>query len=170
MKALGSGFLFLTGLFVITFIFMFGAVKVSEFLYPIITPLAGLSIMIFALVLLPLSYFEKLREHIAMISIALSLVVGAAVFVFSFLVVVNYFGWFGFIFILLLQVISPIAALWLFFSGEWANGFYILIGLVFAYGMRVYGLWLAAMVDAVAYEREMAAMGAAAGEVIDLDS
>ncbi len=87
VKGFGSGILGILvflGFLIIPFIFIFGILKVSEFLYPIISVLAGASIAFFLLIILPLSLFKNLRGHLANLSIILSYVVGASVFMFSF--------------------------------------------------------------------------------------
>jgi len=87
IKGLGSGILgilIFLGFCIIPFIFIFGILKVSEFLYPIISVLAGASIGLFLLIILPLSLFKSLQNKLAGISMVLSHIVGASVFMFSF--------------------------------------------------------------------------------------
>ena len=45
------------------------------------------------------------------------------------------------------QIVSPIAAIGLFFKGQWGAGFSIILGLIFTYGMRFYGIWLLTLVE-----------------------
>lgn len=150
IKGFGSGILgilIFLGFCIIPFIFIFGALKVSEFLYPIISVLAGASIGLFLLIILPLSLFNNLRNHLAGISIVLSHVVGASVFMFSFLTIFYYLGWIAFFLMFMFQIVSPIAAIGLFFKGQWGAGFSIILGLIFTYGMRFYGIWLATLAE-----------------------
>lgn len=150
IKGFGTGILgiiIFLGFCIIPFIFIFGALKVSEFLYPIISVLAGASIGLFLLIILPLSLFQSLRNHLARISILLSHVVGASVFMFSFLTIFYYLGWVAFFLMFMFQIVSPIAAIGLFFKGQWVAGFSIILGLIFTYGMRFYGIWLATLAE-----------------------
>jgi len=150
IKGLGSGILgvlMFLGFFIIPFIFIFGILKVSEFLYPIISVLAGASIGLFLLIILPLSLFKSLHNHLAGISIVLSHIVGVSVFMFSFLIIFHYLGWIAFFLMFMFQIVSPIAAIGLFFKGQWAAGFSIIFGLIFTYGMRFYGIWLSTQVE-----------------------
>lgn len=145
IKGFGSGILgilMFLGFLIIPFIFIFGILKVSEFLYPIISVLAGASIGLFLLIILPLSLFKSLHGHLAGISIVLSHIVGASVFMFSFLTIFYYLGWVALFFMFMFQLVAPIAAIGLFFKGQWAAGFSIILGLIFTYGMRFYGIWL----------------------------
>lgn len=72
----------------------------------------------------------------------LSWICQAAVWVYSFVVIIGYLGWFAIILLLLFKAVTPIAIIGLFFKGQWANCAYILIGLLLAYGMRFYAFWL----------------------------
>ena len=150
IKGLGSGILgvlMLLRFLMIPFIFIFGILKVSEFLYPIISVLAGASIGLFLLIILPLSLFKSLHNHLAGLSIIFSHIVGASVFMFSFLTIFYYLGWIAFFFMFMFQIVSPIAAIGLFFKGQWGAGFSIILGLIFTYGMRFYGIWLLTLVE-----------------------
>ena len=74
VKGFGTGILgilMFLGFLILPFIFIFGILKVSEFLYPIISVLAGASIAIFLLIILPLSLFKSLHNHLEGISVVL---------------------------------------------------------------------------------------------------
>jgi len=149
-KELGSGImgiLMFLGFCILPFIFIFGVLKVSEILFPIISVLAGASVTIFLLIILPLSLFKNLHGHLAGLSINLSYVVGASVFMFSFLTIFHFLGWIALFLMFMFQLVSPIAAIGLFFKGEWGLGFYIVVGLAFIHGMRFYGFWLSAKAE-----------------------
>ena len=167
IKGFGSGILgiiIFLGMCIIPFILIFGALKVSAFLYPIISVLAGASIGLFLLIILPLSLFKSLHKHLAGLSFILSYIVGASVFMFSFLTIFYYLGWIAFFFMFMFHVVSPIAAIGLFFKGEWGAGFSIVMGLIFTYGMRFYGIWLATQV-----EKRMSGGFIQSNDVIDVD-
>ena len=63
------------------------------------------------------------------------------------------------------QLVAPIAAIGLFFKGQWGAGFSIILGLIFAYGMRFYGLWLLTQA-----EKRMAGEFYQASDVLDVES
>lgn len=167
IKGFGTGILgilMFLGFCIIPFIFIFGILKVSEFLYPIISVLAGASIGLFLLIILPLSLFKSLHNHLAGLSIILSHIVGASVFMFSFLTIFYYLGWIAFFLMFMFQIVSPIAAIGLFFKGQWGAGFSIILGLIFTYGMRFYGIWLSTLA-----EKRMSAGFARSNDVIDVE-
>ena len=150
IKGFGSGILgiLMFPIFlIIPLIFIFGILKVSEFLYPIISVLAAASVLFFLLIILPLSLFKSLHKPLAGLTIILSFIVGASVFMFSFLTIFYYLGWIALFFMFLLHLVNPIAAIGLFLKGETALGFSIILGLIFTYGMRFYGFWLLTLVD-----------------------
>jgi len=168
IKGFGSsilGIIIFLGMCIVPFIFIFGALKVSEFLYPIISVLAGASIGLFLLIILPLSLFKSLHNHLAGLSLILSHIVGASVFMFSFLTIFYYLGWLAFFLMFMFQIVSPIAAIGLFFKGQWGAGFSIILGLVFTYGMRFYGIWLATVA-----ERRTSTEYFRSNDVIDVES
>jgi len=168
VKGFGTGILgilMFLGFMILPFIFIFGILKVSEFLYPIISVLAGASIGLFLLIILPLSLFKSLHNHLAGISVILSHVVGASVFMFSFLTIFYYLGWLAFFLMFMFQIVSPIAAIGLFFKGQWGAGFSIIIGLIFTYGMRFYGIWLSTLA-----ERRVSSAYYHSNNVIDVES
>ena len=151
VKGFGSsilGILMFVGFSIIPFIFIFGILKVSEFLYPIISVLAGASIGLFLLVVLPLSLFKSLHGHLGGVSVFLSHIVGASIFMFSLLTIFYYLGWVALFFMFMFQLVAPIAAIGLFFKGEWGIGFSIFLGVFFTYGIRFYGIWLSTKAEA----------------------
>lgn len=129
-------------LVMLPFVMFWGVAAVSAFLYPLFSVLAGVSIIAFILFILPLSLIESLRMRLAIISIILSYICGAAVWMYSFLTLIGFLGWLAIILIFLFRFLAPLATLGLFIKGEWGSGLTLLIGLLFTYGMRFYGLWL----------------------------
>lgn len=167
-KGLGSGILgilMFLGFMIVPFIFIFGILKVSEFLYPVISVLVGASIGLFLLIILPLSLFKNLQGHLAGLSLILSYVVGASVFMFSFLMIFYYLGWIAIFFMFMFNFVAPIAMIGLFFKGQWVAGFSLLLGIIFTYGMRFYGIWLVSRA-----EERMAYQYNRSEDVIDVDS
>lgn len=150
IKNFGSGVLgvlMFLGFILVPFIFIFGILKVSEILYPIISVLGGASIGLFFLIILPLSLFKSLQRHLAGLSIILSYVVGVSVFMFSFLTIFYYLGWIAIFFMFVFHLVAPIAAIGLFIKAEWTAGFSLILGIIFTYGMRFYGVWLSTKVE-----------------------
>lgn len=130
-------------LFIMLPVAMFwGIAAVSAFLYPLFSVLASISILIFILAVLPLSLFHKPRLHLAVISLILSYICGATVWMYSFLIIIGYLGWFAILLVFLFYAVAPIATIGLFIKGQWTAGFSILIGILFTFGMRFYGIWL----------------------------
>lgn len=150
LKSLGAYILGL-GIFVLLlmlpFAMFWGAAAVLAFLYPLFSILAGISIIAFILFILPLSLIENLRLRLAIISIMLSYVCGAAVWMYSFLTLIGFLGWWVIFLVFLFRFLAPLAIIGLFIKGQWASGLTILIGLVFTYGMRFYGFWLERFVN-----------------------
>lgn len=146
MKALGSGVLGMSIVFGVGLLFLvlfIGYIKVVEFLYPLILILSAVSVGLFLFIILPLSIFKSLRPPLSGLTMTLSHIVRAAVWIFSFLTIVQYLGWMAFFIIFMFHMVSPIAIIGLFFKGEWVAGLSIAMGLLFVYGMRFYSLWLA---------------------------
>jgi len=62
------------------------------------------------------------------------------------------------------QLVAPIAAIGLFFKGQWGAGFSIILGLIFTYGMRFYGIWLSTL-----EEKRMSNGRFQASDVVDVE-
>lgn len=133
------------GFFLLAMAMFAGFAAVSAFLYPIIAGLAGLSVILFVFGVLPMSFFKRYRTFLAAASIMLSYVCGIAVWLFSFLTIVFYLGWFALFFLFVFRAVSVIACLGLAFKGRWDVAIGILVGLAVTYGMRFYGMWLASI-------------------------
>jgi hypothetical protein len=138
-----------------------GVAAVSAFLYPLFSILAGISIIAFILFILPLSLIKNLRMRLAIISVILSYICGAAVWMYSFLTLIGFLGWLAIFLVFLFRFLAPLAIVGLFINGQWALGLIILIGLLFTYGMRFYGLWLEGL-----FNREIRRES----EIIDIDA
>ena len=138
------GFLLFLGILLIPFILIFGILKVSEFLYPLISILAGASIVVFLFIILPLSLIKSLQIRLAGISFILSYIVGASVFMFSFLTIFYYLGWMAIFFMIMFHLVAPIAMIGLLLKGQIGPAFLLLLGIVSTYGMRLYGVKMSA--------------------------
>ncbi|MFH1800603.1 MAG: hypothetical protein ABH891_07160 [Candidatus Omnitrophota bacterium] len=156
------------------FMLLFGAMfagftAISAFLYPIVSWLAGLSILVFLFIVLPLSFFQPLRSSMAITSMVLSYSCGAAVWLFSFLTVVFYLKWFALFLLFYFPAVSPIACIGLLFARQWAAAGGIVLGLIITYGMRIYAAWLGSIYETVEqkkYEIRATVNADSAGEVI----
>jgi len=141
------GFGIFAGLILLSLVFIWGIAKVSAFLYPIFSVSASVAILLFIIIVLPFSLIHKCRPFLVGTSLVLSMVCGATVWMYSFLVILGYLGWFAIFLFLFFHFVAPIAAVGLFFKGEWLNGLSIIIGLLFVYGMRIYSYWLASLCE-----------------------
>lgn len=120
----------------------FGFAAVVKFLYPLFSTLASISICIFLVIILPLSLFNRLRPAMAVVSYLLSITCGVSIWMYSFLVIIGYLGWFALLLFLLFHFVAPIATIGLFFKGQWLKGLFIVVGLGITHGMRFYSVWL----------------------------
>jgi uncharacterized membrane protein YgaE (UPF0421/DUF939 family) len=74
------------------FAMFWGVAAVSAFLYPSFSILASVSIIVFIVFILPLSLIESLRTRLAIASVMLSYICGAAVWMYSFLTLIGFLG------------------------------------------------------------------------------
>jgi hypothetical protein len=145
---LKQGGTFLLGIAVFAGIVLFagamlaGMTVATAFLYPIISWLAGISVILFLLVVVPLSIFQPLRHAMASISLILSYVCGASVWMFSFLAIILILKWFSLIALMFFQAVAPFACILLLFNGQAGAAGGIVLGLLITYGMRFYGIWI----------------------------
>lgn len=122
-----------------------GMTVATAFLYPIISGLAGTSILLFLSVVLPLSIFQSLRHAMATTSMILSYICGASVWMFSFLTIIATLKWFSLFALMFFQAVAPVACILLLFRGQAGVAGGIVLGLVITYGMRFYGIWIEAV-------------------------
>lgn len=168
LKGLGSGILgiiIFIGVCLLISVLFVGYVKVVGFLFPVILILSVASVGLFLFIILPLSIFRSLRSKLSGLTMALSYIVGASVWIFSFLNIIYYLGWVAFFFMFMFHIVSPIAAIGLFFKGEWAGGLSIVIGIIFTYGMRFYSIWLA-----IAEAKRMEDQFSKQSDIIDVEA
>lgn len=142
-----------------------GAAKISAFLYPVFSVLAGLSISAFVALVLPLSLINKFSPFLAPTSMILSMICGATIWMFSFLVIVGYLGWIAIFLLFMFESVAPIAVMILFFKQHWYAGFSIVVGLLITYGMKFYSLWLVWLAE----KHENKIFSQQEGQVIDVE-
>ncbi len=126
-------------IFIVLFL---GFSEVVKFLYPFTSILAGISAGIFVIVIIPLSLVKNLRLRLAAISLTLSMICGASVWMYSFLVIIGYIGWPAIFLAFLFHFVAPVAIIGLLLKGQWQAGSYLIAGLAITYLIRYYSFWL----------------------------
>ncbi len=159
------GFLLFLGFLLMPFILIFGILKVSEFLYPVIAILAGASIVAFLFIILPLSLVERLQGRLAGLSVMLSYIVGTSVFMFSFLTIFDYWGWLAVFFIFMFHLVAPIAMIGLLLKGKIGAALLLFLGAGLTYGMRFYAVRLSAK-----SQERVSKFRYRSGDVIDIEA
>jgi hypothetical protein len=147
-----------------------GVTVATAFLYPIISWLAGISVLLFLFIVLPLSIFQPLRHVMAVISLILSYICGASVWMFSFLAIILILKWFSLFALMFFQAVSPFACILLLINGQAGAAGGIVLGLVFTYGMRFFGMWLETVYQETEkgkYEIKATVGSDTSGEIID---
>ena len=144
----------IAGVFLLAGIIFLGIAKVTAFIYPIVEALAGLSVVIFFFVVLPLSLIKRFRSAMAATSVTLSMVVGASVWIFSFLSLVYFIGFWTLLLLMWFPSVAFIAAIVLLFNGMWQGAVSIILGIVLTFGMRIFGFWLAEKAENSQYDAE----------------
>lgn len=140
---------FFAGIILLSVFMIWGAIKVSAFLYPFFAVLGSAALIVFLLIIIPLSLFSRLRPLLANVALILSWVCGATVWMFSFLIIMEYLSFWAFLLFFIFQFVAPIAAIGLFIKGQWVAGGSIVFGLFVTYGMRFYAVWLATSCERV---------------------
>jgi hypothetical protein len=128
---------------VLALLLFVGAAAIATVLFPLASALAILSVGAFLCIVLPLSLVPARRPALASASLQLSLIVRVAIWMYSFILIVNLLGGFALFTLLIFRAVAPIAIIALMLGGEGVAAMQILIGLAIAYGMRAYGRWLA---------------------------
>ena len=121
---------------------LFGIAKVSAVLYPVFTTLASIAILVFIFAVLPLSLIKPLRHTMAITSVILSMICSATVWMYSFLMIWYFAGAWALFLLFIFQVVYPIAIIALLIKGAWAGVGSIIVGLLIAFGMKLFGFWL----------------------------
>ncbi|MFH1310459.1 MAG: hypothetical protein ABIH85_07275 [Candidatus Omnitrophota bacterium] len=145
LKEIGQSFIGLimfVAMLLLPAILFLGIAKVSAFLYPIINMVASLCIIFFVVLVLPLSIFSKLRRTMATVSYFMSTIIGVGVWMFSFLTIWYVLGWWAFLCLFLVQAVAPIALVGSLMGKQFSTAISIGLGLLFTYGIRIYGIWL----------------------------
>lgn len=75
---------------------------------------------------------------------AVSWVLGLGLWLYSLGVIIRFYGWLAVFAVFLLQAVTPLAALILFFAGQWPEGAAIVTALIMTYVLRYGPVWLAA--------------------------
>ena len=122
-----------------------GMVWVSDKIYPWLLKISEIVFDVCVLVLLPLCIFRKLRPWCGVGFVYSSYIFGILLWAFSCLFVVDVWGYFALVVGLLLAGVGvvPVALLASVIRGEWSVFGNVLFGIVLAFGIRYFGLWLA---------------------------
>ena len=163
LKSFGEGMLgmfIMVGVTIIGMLIIFGAAKIIGWVYPIISFVAGIVLFTFILLVLPFSFFHKLRPFLSATSLIFSYIYEVAVWMLCFLIVVYGMGFWGLFFLLFFKVIVPVAIIGLLIKGYWQFSLMIIVSYIIAFGMRFFGIWLMGK-----YEKRMERY-----EILDVDS
>lgn len=112
------GFAMMCGFLVIGAILLVGVAKVSAILYPIFNALSAISLLLFFFIILPLSLINNARPFLAQASIVLSYICGAALWMYSFLVIFYILGWWALFLFFWFRAVTFVAAIGLFLKGN----------------------------------------------------
>lgn len=152
LKSFGSslfGILIFTGI-ILTFYFLFRyGVNAAAYMAPYISWLSGVAITICLLVLLPLSFFSKTRTIAAVGFFAASYIFGLSLWLSGFLITYAYWGAIGVVIGIFMAGVGvvPTGILALVLHGQWLVVGILILGIILTYGVRAFGLYLAAMID-----------------------
>jgi len=146
-KSFGSGLIgigIFIGIVLIAAFFIRGGLWLSKTLYPWLTLISAIAIIVCIVILLPLALFRKTRGLSGVGIYFASFIFGASLWVWSFLITYTLWGATAlFIGLFLAGVgIIPIAMLATIFSGEWSIFGQLVLLLVFTFGSRMLGLYL----------------------------
>jgi hypothetical protein len=136
-------FLFVLGIAFILAVIFFGIVKVSQLCTPYLVVLANALIAIFLLVIIPLSFINKLRPILFVPTYFLSYLLGGCTWVYSLLYVVGNLGFWGILFCFFFQTLTPITLMGAIFKGAWDVVGMLLVWFIFTYLIRFFSFTLA---------------------------
>jgi hypothetical protein len=143
--------LFLAIFIVIPTLFIFGAVKLSTILWPLLELLSILVFAIALLVLLPLSFLQPSRPFAAGAILIASYVFGATVWIDALLVTKVLWGTAAVVVGLLIAGVGivPVGILAALFNAAWAQFWDLLVLTALTYGLRVYAFRVASKAERI---------------------
>lgn len=146
-KTIGSsllGFAIFIGIILLIAFFIKGGVWLSEVIYPWLTIIFTIALIISVLILLPLAIFKKTRSFSGVGLYVASYIFGASLWVWAFLLTYVFWGTTAlFIGLFMAGVgIVPMAIIATLFQGEWSILGQLVLLLVFTLGSRMLGIYL----------------------------
>ena len=143
-KTIGIVLVFIFAVIVLPVLYSYGLVWFSEKVLPWLFVGCLIASALCLLVLLPLSVIRKLRPWMGFLQYLVSYLFGTLLFLFSCLVVVQLWGYFGLLVGLFLGGVGvvPVAFLAALFHKEWTLLGYVLLGTVVTFGIRYLGVRL----------------------------
>ncbi len=133
---------FVAGIILLASLFFWGVTKAAELLLPFLSIVSYVLIILFCVVVLPLSLVKKMRLDLSKYALIMSNVLGVTTWMMAFLFVVTYFGFWGIFFSFLFKFLAPIAFIGAVFKGSWNTMGNLMLWITFTYGMRFYSQWV----------------------------
>jgi hypothetical protein len=148
------GLIAIAATFILLAVLIRGMVWVSEKVLPWLTHLGTIAVIVCVVVLLPLCVFKAIRPWVGLAYYYTSYLFGIVLFAFSCVVVVQLWGYVGLIFGLLMGGVGvvPLAFFATLFHGEWPWFWNVVLGLIFTFGARSFGIYLSTPSRAVPQE------------------
>lgn len=148
------GLAIMVGLFLFIGVIFWGTAKVSAFLYPVFITLSALAIAIFFLIVLPFSLVRAARGAMAVTALILSYVIGATIWMYAFLSLFYFIGFWTLLLLMWFPSVGFIAFFVLLFNKIWIGALFIVLGTVLTFGMRIFAFWLAEKSSDSSYDAE----------------
>ncbi len=139
------GFSVIILIMLVGLIVIIGLAKISEKVMPYLMAISVWCLVIFVLLILPLSLIKPLRSILSIISYIFSFVFGIFTWSLALISLWFYWGFLSIFLILFLHAFVPAAMIVLLFKGQFSVILTLLIGLILTYGMRFYSLWLGSL-------------------------
>lgn len=152
LKGLGSsalGLCFMVALVFLAVAILKGTAAFGAWVYPLLSAVVGVVTVIGLPLLLVLAVFGPTRAFAGGGLVIVSFAYGATVWIWSLLFTLHTWGWIAvFIGLFLAGVgVVPIALLAALFHGEWSVIGQLLLGLVLAFGCRMFGMFVSAKAE-----------------------
>lgn len=131
-------FLFTMALVFVSAIVFLGIEKVSLVSLPYLVGLGNLIIIIFLLIICPLSLVSKLRPSLVIPTYLISYFLEGCAWLYSLLFVIGHLGFWGILFCFLFQTLTPITLMGAIFKGAWDVVGTLFLWLIFTYLIRIF--------------------------------
>lgn len=132
------------GVFLISWLFLYGSVWVSDKIYPWLVTGSGLALGVVIFLLLPLAFIRKTRAVSGIGIIVVSYIFGLTLWVFGLLLTYDLWGFIAvFIGLFMFGVgVIPMAMLATLFKGMWSTFGELVLLTVLTFGTRFAGAWI----------------------------